>query len=193
MSTEYWKPNNKPPGKIRNLGRLPTASGPGGGGGGAGGGGGCGGCGGAGHKRIARRGCGGEDSSEPSPLFWLSVDSVDAVANVRRNHFHCLILRQRLESTPLVLQLRQRLDARLLKSHSMKRYTTYTTYTSPPPPHQDVLQLCQRLDAVGCLRWCPWLDQLCGCLSRQQLHQRLEHFFCCLSRQLDHLFCCLSR
>ena len=117
-------------------------------------------------------------------FFWLSVDSVDAVANVRRNHFHCLILRQRLESTPLVLQLRQRLDARLLKSPSMKRYTTctYTTYTSPPPPHQDVLQLCQRLDAVGCLSWCPWLDQLCGCLSRQQLRQRLEHFFCCLSQ-----------
>ena len=78
-------------------------------------------------------------------FFWLSVDSVDAVANVRRNHFHCLILRQRLESTPLVLQLRQRLDARLLKSPSMKGYTTCTyttTYTSP--------------------RWCSWLDQLCG-------------------------------
>ena len=80
-------------------------------------------------------------------FFWLSVDSVDAVADVRRNHVHCLILRQRLESTPLVLQLRQRLDARLLKSPSLKRYTS--TYTSPPPPHQDVLQLCQRLDAVA--------------------------------------------
>ena len=145
-------------------------------------------------------------------FFWLSVDSVDAVANVRRNHFHCLILRQRLESTPLVLHLRQRLDARLLKSPSMKRYTTctYTTYTSPPPPHQDVLQLCQRLDArllnthtrtytsppplhrvvqlleldlaaLGLAGW-AWLDQLCGCLSGQQLRQRLEHFSCRLSQ-----------
>ena len=39
----------------------------------------------------------------------------DAVANVR-NHFHCLLICQWLESTPLVLQLRQRLDARLLDS-----------------------------------------------------------------------------
>ena len=31
-----------------------------------------------------------------------------------------------------------------------------------------ILQLCQLLRP---------LDQLCGCLSRQQLRQRLEHFF----------------
>ena len=93
----------------------------------------------------------------------VGVDS-DAIAKVGLNHFHCLILRQRLELTSLVLQLCQWLpitslhwlDARLLK-----RYTT-RTYTSSPPPHQDVLQLCQRLDAV-------WLDQLRGCLSWQQL------------------------
>ena len=85
----------------------------------------------------------------------VGVDS-DAIAKVGVNNFHCLILRQRLELTSLVLQLCQWLGARLLK-----RYTT-STYTSPPPPHQDMLQLCQRLDAV-------WLDQLCGCLSRQQL------------------------
>ena len=42
------------------------------------------------------------------------VDSVDTVAKVLRNHCNCLILRQRLESTLLVLQLRQRLDARQL-------------------------------------------------------------------------------
>ena len=98
-------------------------------------------------------------------VVWARSLAVNAFANVGRNHSHCL--------TPLLLQLRQRLDARLLKSPSMKRYLTctYTTYTSPSPPHQDVLQLCQRR--------CPWLDQLCGCLSRQQLRQRLEHLFCC--------------
>ena len=73
-----------------------------------------------------------------------------------------MILRQRLESTPLVLQLRQRLDTRVLKR--------YTNNTSPSPPLQYVLQL--------------WLDQLCGCLSRQQLRQLLEPFFCGLNLEI---------
>ena len=107
-------------------------------------------------------------------MCWQSLDSVDAVAKVCWNHFHWQSLTQ---STPLVLQLCQRLDARLLDK---------CTYTSPPPLRR-VQQLCQL---------CPWawLDQLCGCLRRQQLRQRLEPFFCCLSRQLEHLVCsCLCR
>ena len=101
-------------------------------------------------------------------LFCKSLDSVEVDANVRRNHFHCLILRQRLESTPLVLQLCQRLDARLLNTYT-------STYTSPPPLRR-VVQFCQRCWA--------WLDQLCSCLSWQQLRQRLEHFFCGLNREI---------
>ena len=118
----------------------------------------------------------------------------DAVAKVR-NHFRCLILCQRLESTPLVLQLRQRLDARLLDSFpSTIPSTIPSTYTSPPPLHRVVQLLELDLAALGLAGW-AWLDQLCGCLSRQQLRQRLEHFFCCLSRQLEHLLFCsrLSR
>ena len=151
------------------------------------------------------------------------VVCVDASAKVRWNHrrcSRCLIFRQRLESTPLVLQLCQRLDARLLNTYT-------STYTSPRPLRRVVAGARRRLwtrwapngvaataaavaTAVAVARApppsaapaaralcqrCPWawLDQLCGCLSRQQLRQRLEHFFCCLSRQLDHLFCCLSR
>ena len=34
-------------------------------------------------------------------FFWQSLDSVDAVANIRRTRFHCLILCQRLESYPM--------------------------------------------------------------------------------------------
>ena len=115
-------------------------------------------------------------------LFWQSLDSVDDAVPKMRLNFHCPILCQRLESTPLLLQLCQRLDARLLNTHM-----TYTSTSTSPHPLHGVVQLCQR---------CPWawLDQLCGCLSRQQLRQRLEPFFCCLSRQLEHLFCsCLSR
>ena len=128
-------------------------------------------------------------------FFSQSLDSVDANAKVRCNHFHCLILGHGLESTaangaaarPTVLQLGhglsdsrptvlqlcqhcQRLDARLRLLNTYTPTTTSTSPTSPPP-----------------LRLCPWLDQLCGCLSRQQLRQRR------LSRQLEHLFCCLSR
>ena len=53
-------------------------------------------------------------SRHPISFFW------HAVADVRRNHFHCwnhlhrVLLHERLESRPLVLQLRQRLDARSL-------------------------------------------------------------------------------
>ena len=131
------------------------------------------------------------------PFFWQRLESVVSNSNVRC-YFHCLILGHGLESTaangaaarltvlqlghglsdsrPTVLQLCQRLGARLRLLNTYTPTTTSTSPTSPPP-----------------LRRCPWLDQLCGCLSRQQLRQRLEHFFCCLSRQLEHLFCCLSR
>ena len=123
------------------------------------------------------------------PFFWQRLESVVSNSNVRC-YFHCLILGHGLESTaangaaarptvlqlghglsdsrPTVLQLCQRLGARLRLLNTYTPTTTSTSPTSPPP-----------------LRLCPWLDQLCGCLSRQQLRQRR------LSRQLEHLFCCL--
>ena len=54
------------------------------------------------------------------------------------------------EST--VLQLRQRLEARLLlRSYNMSLRTGTSSQTSPP---RHVLQLCLCLDAVGCRGWC---------------------------------------
>ena len=124
--------------------------------------------------------------------------SVDAVAQVRWNHFHCL----NLESTPLVLQLCQRLDACFLDSYSYTscRTSTIPPYPSPSPLHR-ILQLLEldlaALGLAGYLSRQQLRQRLehCGCLSRQQLRQRLEHFFWCLSRQLEHLLFCsrLSR
>ena len=77
-------------------------------------------------------------SRHPISFFW------HAVADVCRNHVHCCNHwwnHERLESRPLALQLRQRLDAR-----SLNRYTT--NKTSPPPHLQHVMQLRQRLESV---------------------------------------------
>ena len=58
----------------------------------------------------------GDGEEEASPLFCQGLDYVHAVAKFSEIHFHSLTLCHRLESTPMVLQLCQRLGARLLNT-----------------------------------------------------------------------------
>ena len=105
----------------------------------------------------------------------VGVANVDAnVAHVRRNHFHCL-LRQRLAATSLVLQLRQNrhrwrrnhFHGLILRQRLEPTPLVLPVRTSPPQrathPHQDWQVAAEALCSTSSCQLCACVACVSGC------------------------------